>query len=120
MNKKRTPNPSRSILELQQRLRELEKASRIEFATFTKKEKDILFKTVKLSEEVGELSNDILSILSLQRKTKLKTFNKLNLYEEFADVVISVTKLANTLGVDLSRALRGKIKKIEEEYARHN
>ncbi len=108
--------PQNSIKELQRKLRELEKASRIEFVTFTKREKDILFKTVKLSEEVGELSNDILSVLSLQRKSKLDRFNKTNLYEEFADVVLSVVKLANALRVDLERAIRDKTKKIEDDY----
>lgn len=108
--------PQNSIKELQRKLRGLEKASRIEFVTFTKREKDILFKTVKLSEEVGELSNDILSVLSLQRKSKLDRFNRTNLYQEFADVVISVIKLANALRVDLERAIRDKTKKIAENY----
>lgn len=117
MKTKNNTNPQNSLKELQRRLRYLEKASRIEFVTFTKREKDILFKTVKLSEEVGELSNDILSVLSLQRKSKLDRFDKTNLYEEFADVILSVVKLANSLRVDLERAIRDKTKKIEENYA---
>ncbi len=116
MKTKNSVNPQNSLKELQRKLRDLEKASRIEFVTFTKREKDILFKTVKLSEEVGELSNDILSVLSLQRKSKLDRFDKTNLYEEFADVVMSVIKLANSLRVDLERAIRDKTKKIEENY----
>lgn len=114
---KNSVNPQNSLKELQKKLRVTEKASRIEFVTFTKREKDILFKTVKLSEEVGELSNDILSVLSLQRKSKLDRFDKTNLYQEFADVVISVIKLANALRVDLERAIRDKTKKIDENYA---
>jgi NTP pyrophosphatase (non-canonical NTP hydrolase) len=116
MKTKSNISPQNSLKELQRKLRDLEKASRIEFVTFTKREKDILFKTVKLSEEVGELSNDILSVLSLQRKSKLERFNKTNLYEEFADVIMSVIKLANSLRVDLERAIRDKTKKIEANY----
>lgn len=116
MKTENNTKPQNSLKELQRKLRDSEKASRIEFVTFTKREKDILFKTVKLSEEVGELSNDILSVLSLQRKSKLDKFNKINLYQEFADVVISVIKLANALRVDLERAIRDKTKKIDENY----
>ena len=82
----------------------------------TKKEKDILAKTVKLSEEVGELSNDILSVLSLQRKSKLLKFDKKNLYEEFADIIISTIILANATRVDISRAVKDKMKKITSLY----
>jgi NTP pyrophosphatase (non-canonical NTP hydrolase) len=85
---------------------------RIKFETLTKKEKDILTKTVKLTEEVGELSNDILAVLSLQRKEKLKEFEKKNMYEEFADVILSAILLANSVGVDVERAVKEKYKKI--------
>ena len=107
-----------SIGELQKVLKEYEKELRIKFVSLTKKEKDILAKTVKLQEEVGELANDILSVLSLQRESKLRKFNKKNLYEEFADIILALTSLANTLGVDLTRAVRGKLKKVLEVYTK--
>ena len=93
------------------------RAPRIKFVSLTKREKDILLKTVKLSEEVGELSNDILSVLSLQRKSKLDAFDKTNLYEEFADVVLGALALANTMRVDMDRAVKDKLKKIFDVYA---
>jgi len=86
------------------------------YKLYTQKEKEILTKTIKLNEEVGELCNDILSILKLQRKSKLDKFDKRNVYEEFADVVLTTFQLANSTGVDIDRALRDKIKKIEEKY----
>ncbi|OGK32704.1 hypothetical protein A3E10_00240 [Candidatus Roizmanbacteria bacterium RIFCSPHIGHO2_12_FULL_37_23] len=103
---------------LQKQLSERERDLRIEFASLTKKEKDILMKTVKLQEEVGELANDILSVLSLQRKSKLEHFKKKNLYQEFADVTLSIIALANALGVDLDRAIKDKLKIILQEYSK--
>ncbi len=95
-----------------------ERELRIPFVSLTKKEKDILAKTVKLSEEVGELSNEILSTLSLQRKSKLEKTNKKNMFEEFADVILSTAALANSMGVDLDRAIRAKLTKVLTLYTK--
>ncbi len=95
-----------------------ERELRIPFISLTKKEKDILTKTVKLSEEVGELSNEILSSLSLQRKSKLEKTSKKNMFEEFADVILSTAALANTMGVDLDRAIRAKLTKVLTFYTK--
>ncbi|MCR4326581.1 MAG: MazG-like family protein [Candidatus Roizmanbacteria bacterium] len=102
--------------ELQRVLKERSKDLRIEFTSLTKREKDILAKTVKLSEEVGELANDILATMSLQRKSKLEAFDKQNLYEEFADVVIACFALGIAMRVDMDRALRQKLDKILTKY----
>ena len=82
------------------------------FISLTLKEKEVLYRTVKLNEEVGELCNDILAVLALQRKAKLKLFDKRNLYAEFADVLITTMQLANAMGVNLDRAVKDKLKKI--------
>lgn len=105
-----------SIKELQRELHKREKDLRIEFVSLTKAEKDTLAKTVKLTEEVGELANDILATMSLQRRSKLDTFDKHNLYEEFADIIISVIALANVMDVDMNRAVREKLTKILTHY----
>jgi len=107
-----------SLKDLQAEIKKNERLLRIKFHSLTKKEKDLLAKTVKLSEEVGELSNDILAVLSLQRKSKLKKFDKKNLYEEFADVIISTVILANSLKVDLSRAIKEKMEIILNRYVK--
>lgn len=106
-----------TIKNLQDNLKINERELRIKFVSLTKREKDILMKTVKLQEEVGELANDILSVLSLQRKSKLEHFNKQNLYEEFADVIIGTMALANSMRVDVDRAIRGKLDKIIKVYS---
>ena len=110
-------NRAINIKELQQTLAEQEINLRIGFASLTKKEKDILMKTVKLQEEVGELANDILAALSLQRKSKLEKFEYRNLYEEFADVVLATFTLANTLNVKMDLAIRNKLKKVLSQYS---
>ena len=107
---------NQSIRELQTLLKSREKEMRIAFTSLTKREKDILAKTVKLSEEVGEVANDILAVLSLQRKSKLDAFDKRNLYAEFADIMIATTSLANALGVDLDRAVQDKLHTILTKY----
>ncbi len=104
--------------EMQKALKSKELSLRIKFKSMTKKEKDILSRTVKLQEEVGELSNDILSILSLQRKSKLAEFNKKNMYEEFADVILSVMMLANSVNVDIERAVNDKYRKLITVYSK--
>jgi NTP pyrophosphatase (non-canonical NTP hydrolase) len=82
-------------------------------------EKRLLARTVKLSEEVGELSEKILSHCSFQRKEKLETLSKEKISEEFADVVIVCALLANAMGVDLEDAIEKKIKVIEERHKKH-
>lgn len=106
------------IKSLQQAIGELGERTRPHYKLYTPKEKEILTKTVKLNEEVGELCNDILSILQLQRRAKLEKFDKRNIYQEFADVIITTMQLATVAGVDLERAIKDKMKTIEERYNR--
>jgi len=79
-------------------------------------EKRILVRTVKLTEELGELCDAVLSHNSLQRKDKMVKFDKNNLSEEFADVVITTLLLAEVMDVDIEKALKDKIKKINKRY----
>ena len=94
----------------------------VDYTLNTPREKEILARTVKLNEEVGELCNDILAILKLQRRSKLESFDKRNIYQEFADVVITIMQLAISANVDLDRAVKDKLhviaERIEKEKAR--
>jgi len=101
---------------LQEKIKLLNEKQRPHYKLYSQTEKEILTKTVKLNEEVGELCNDILSILKLQRKAKLQKFDKRNIYQEFADVIITTIQLAQVAGVDINRAVGDKLKKIEEKY----
>lgn len=103
-----------NLKNLQENIREQNVRTRPHFKLYSQQEKEILTKTVKLNEEVGELCNDILAILRLQRKAKLDKFDRRNMYEEFADVIITTIQLASVAGVDIERAVIDKIKKIEE------
>ena len=110
--------PHLTLKQMQSFLKGKERMLRIEFKSLTKKEKDILARTVKLSEEVGELSNEILSSLSLQRKSKLDKFDVKNLYEEFADIILATISLANSMKVDLDRAVDAKMTKLIDVYSK--
>lgn len=102
-----------NLKNLQEKIRVLDQKGP-HYKLYTQQEKTILTKTVKLNEEVGELCNDILSILRLQRRAKLEKFDRRNIYQEFADIIITTIQLAVVAGVDIERAVSDKIKKIEQ------
>lgn len=79
-------------------------------------EKLILARTVKLTEELGELCNEVLTHSSLQRKQKLDNIDTENLPQEFADVIITALLLAKAMNVDIENALLKKIDKINKRY----
>ena len=83
---------------------------------FSDQEKRILARTVKLSEELGELSNEVLMRHDNQRKEKLKNHNMNNLPEEFADVIITTFLLAKAMGVDIEKGLERKVEKINKRF----
>lgn len=103
---------------LQDRVKIHSDKSKLDYSLTTPKEQEVLARTVKLNEEVGELCNDILAVLKLQRKSKLEKFDKRNFYEEFGDVILSTIQLATAAGVDIDRAVNDKLKKVEEKYAK--
>ena len=105
-----------NLKNLQQKVKLLNNKTSPKFHLYSQQEKEILTKTVKLNEEVGELCNDILSILKLQRRSKLEKFDKRHMYEEFADVIITAIQLASSAGVNVERAIEDKVRKIEEKY----
>ena len=105
-----------NLKNLQGKIKLLNDKTRPHYKLYSQTEKEILTKTVKLNEEVGELCNDIISVLKLQRRTKLEKFDKRNFYEEFADVIITTIQLAQVAGVDISRAVGDKLSKIENKY----
>lgn len=72
-------------------------------------DKVILARSVKLSEEMGELSDNILALIGLQRKEKLDGFSPKALSKEFADIIITTFLLAKSSGVDILQALEDKI-----------
>jgi len=79
---------------------------------YVDEEKRILARTVKITEELGELCDEVLSFNSLQRQDKLDKHDLNNLSDEFADVILTTLLLAETMKVDIEQALNNKIEKI--------
>ncbi len=75
---------------------------------------EILSSTVKLSEEVWELSSEVLISLGRARQKKLDNSWIENLEWEFSDVIFATLFLANKMWVDINKAIRNKLEKIEK------
>jgi len=86
------------------------------YGGYDDQEKRILARTVKLTEELGELCDEVLAYNSLQRKQKLDNHDKENLPEEFADVIITVLLLAKAMNVDIEKAFEKKVEKVNKRY----
>lgn len=52
----------------------------------------------------------------MQRKQKFDKFDKDNLLEEFADVIMTTLLLAKSMNIDIEKALEKKIEKINKRY----
>lgn len=73
----------------------------------------IFAQTVKLTEEVGELSAEILWHTWFVRKEKLEKYSVETLNDEFADVILVALRLAKLMDIDIESALKHKIEKIK-------
>lgn len=69
----------------------------------------VFARTMKLVEEVGELSNEILTKTGLQRQSKIDAFEEEHLQDELADVLGSVLLLAVELGIDVPAVMQRKV-----------
>lgn len=73
-------------------------------------------RTMKIVEELGELSDEILTSMNLQRDSKIQKFSRLNIEDEFADVLGSLVLLAIELDVDVVDVMKRKIKLTRERF----
>lgn len=78
--------------------------------------KMVLVQAVKLSEETGELADQILARDSLQREEKLAVAEETRVEDEIADALITARLLAESVGVDVDAALDRKMAEIEARY----
>lgn len=76
-------------------------------------DKSVLAKTIKIGEEVGELNEQVLTYLGLQRQEKLDKFKFEELEDEFIDILITLLNLSVTLDVDFENALLRKMEVIK-------
>lgn len=103
--------------ELHQFIEQESKRLKEHFPHLHDNEKQILARTVKLSEELGELCNEVLGTLGLQRKSKMENHDPQKLHDEFADVIIVALLLAKDMDVNIQLALETKIAKINKRYS---
>jgi len=80
------------------------------------KEQRIFARTMKVVEELGELADEILTGMNLQRKSKIAKFSQENVKDELADVLASVVLLAIELEIDLDKTMKKKIQYTRERF----
>lgn len=76
----------------------------------------IFARTMKIVEELGELSDEILTSMNLQRNSKIAQFSHQNIEDEFADVLASLLLLANEIDIDVEEVMRRKIILTRERF----
>ncbi|MBD3250295.1 MAG: hypothetical protein GF381_01870 [Candidatus Pacebacteria bacterium] len=64
---------------------------------------------MKIVEELGELADEILTSMNLQRESKVAQFSRENVEDEFADVLGSLILLAIEMEIDIEKVIRKKI-----------
>ena len=69
----------------------------------------VFARTMKIMEELGELSDEILTSMNLQRNTKVANFSRENIEDEFADVMGSLILLGIELNIDIEAVMKKKI-----------
>ncbi len=70
----------------------------------------------KISEEVGELSEQVLWKFWWQRLDKIDKFSDERLGDELADVIFSTIRLARLLDLDVDEILSKKMKILRERF----
>lgn len=76
----------------------------------------IFARTMKVVEELGELSDEILTSMNLQRNTKIANFSRENVEDEFADVMGSLVLLGIELDIDVEKVMKKKIEFTRERF----
>ncbi len=80
----------------------------------------VFARTMKIMEELGELSDEILTSMNLQRNTKIEKFSKENVEDEFADVMGSLILLGLELNIDIEKVMKKKIAFTRERFEMDN
>ena len=79
-------------------------------------EHKVFARTMKIMEELGELSDEILTSMNLQRNSKIAKFSKDNVEDEFADVMASLILLGIELNIDVEKVMKKKIEFTRERF----
>lgn len=78
----------------------------------------MLARTLKMMEELGELSDAILSSMQLQRASKVSQFEHVHVEDEFADVLGCIMLLGIELDIDIESVIKRKISFTRERLVR--
>ena len=81
-------------------------------------EKVILARSTKLNEEVGELMEEVLLKLGLQRPEKYEGHDKSNIEKELGDVFNSLILLGLALGIDVKQAIVARVEEMHQKYVK--
>lgn len=76
----------------------------------------VFARTMKIVEELGELADEILTSMNLQRNSKIERFSRENLEDEFADVLGSLLLLGKELNIDIEEVIKKKIQFTKERF----
>ncbi len=76
----------------------------------------VFARTMKVVEELGELADEILTSMNLQRNSKIAAFSRENLEDEFADVFASLILLSTELNIDVEAVIKKKIEFTRERF----
>lgn len=79
-------------------------------------EQRVFARTMKIVEELGELADEILTSMNLQRDSKIAKFSRQNIEDEFADVFGSLILLAEELNIDVEEVMKRKIEFTRERF----
>lgn len=80
----------------------------------------IFTRTMKIVEELGELADEILSSMNLQRSSKVSEFSHTKVEDEFADVMGSLVLLAQELNIDIESVMQRKIRDTRKRLQSEN
>jgi NTP pyrophosphatase (non-canonical NTP hydrolase) len=111
-------SPTTQKMTLQQLFTEYQEIAKFLNERWPLKDKDqrVFARTMKVLEELGELSDEILTSMNLQRNSKIAKFSHENVEDEFADVLGSLVLLAVELEIDLEKVMRKKIDFTKERF----
>ena len=76
----------------------------------------VFARTMKMVEELGELADEILTGMNLQRNSKIAKFSRENVEDEFADVLASLLLLGNELEINVQEVMKRKIAYTKERF----
>lgn len=76
----------------------------------------VFARTMKIVEELGELADEILTSMNLQRNSKIEAFSRENIEDEFADVMASLILLANEMELDVEKIMKRKLQFTRERF----